>query len=327
MSKFKAQEMGALQEAFVDGCKNTAGFSHTQAHTLWEQVLAFAGYGFNQGHATAYADISYRSAFIRTHWPAQFLAARLANGGGFHHPAIYMAEARRLGVTVRPPHVNHSGRKFTLAVTENEQATLWMGLSWVRSLRRSAVRQIVKQRPFTSLTDLLIKVQLQTKEIQYLIQCGALDGLGKSRAMLLQEAQQAERGQPQQLSLFAATTPPVPAETAAERVAWEKHILGFPVSTFPLQSEQPAAAVMRFNEVAQSNGRLVTVHVMRLPGWTGGRGIYIGNEQFFAVAGGKPQLLEQVPRPWQTVTLSGRWRTDQWGGEWFQIESIGTPSK
>ena len=59
--------------------------------------MPFAGYGFNQGHATAYADVSFRSAYLKAHYPAEFLCARLADHGGFHHPAIYMAEAVRLG--------------------------------------------------------------------------------------------------------------------------------------------------------------------------------------------------------------------------------------
>ena len=65
--------------------------------TLWEQVEPFAGYGFNQGHATAYADVSYRSAYVRAHWPAAFLCARLANWGGYHYASTYIAEARAPG--------------------------------------------------------------------------------------------------------------------------------------------------------------------------------------------------------------------------------------
>jgi DNA polymerase III alpha subunit len=113
MSKFQSDEMAAMRARFVAGCQRPApdgpGLSEAQARTLWEQVEPFAGYGFNQGHATAYADVSYRSAYVRAHWPAAFLCARLANWGGFHHPAIYIAEAQRLGIAVRPPHVNFSG--------------------------------------------------------------------------------------------------------------------------------------------------------------------------------------------------------------------------
>ena len=124
---------------FVEGCQRPPpegpGLNQRQAATLWDQVLAFAGYGFNQGHATSYAVVSYRSAYLKTHWPAAFLCARLAEWGGFHHPAIYMAEATRLGLDVRPPHVNHSHARFALG-WEGERGILWMGLGRVRDLRR-----------------------------------------------------------------------------------------------------------------------------------------------------------------------------------------------
>src|SRR5690606_23660159 len=82
MSKFQGAEMDAMRERFVQGCRRPApdgpAMTEPQARTLWEQVEPFAGYGFNQGHATAYADVSYRSAYVRAHWPAAFLCARLA---------------------------------------------------------------------------------------------------------------------------------------------------------------------------------------------------------------------------------------------------------
>ena len=125
MSHFGADQMTAIREQFVQGCRRPPpegpGFSLTQANTLWEQVMPFAGYGFNQGHATAYADVSFRSAYLKAHYPAEFLCARLADHGGFHHPAIYMAEAVRLGFAVRPPHVNFSGESFSL--TNDERRT------------------------------------------------------------------------------------------------------------------------------------------------------------------------------------------------------------
>ena len=137
-------------------------------------------------HATAYADVSYRLAWLKAHRPAELLCARLINTGGFHHPAIYIAEATRLGIEVRPPHVNHSRRAFTLSPDN----ILWMGLGQVRDLRRAVVRAIItarRQQPFADLRDLLARVELQPKETRHLIQCGALDGLGDSRAALLAE--------------------------------------------------------------------------------------------------------------------------------------------
>ena len=84
--------------------------------------------------------------------------------GGFHHPAVYIAEARRLGFAVRPPHVNHSGRRFTLTVNE-DRPVLWMGLGAVKDLRREAIRTLVAGRPYADLRDLLNRVALQQKEM------------------------------------------------------------------------------------------------------------------------------------------------------------------
>ncbi|MBN1643007.1 MAG: DNA polymerase III subunit alpha, partial [Anaerolineae bacterium] len=191
--KFRAEAMEEMEAQFLSGCQRPAptgpGFTARQAQTLWEQIVPFSGYGFNRGHATAYAEVSYRSAYIKAHWPAAFLCARLMNWGGFHHPAVYMAEALRLGIAIRAPHVNHSERAFSLS-WEDDQAVLWMGLGWVRDLRRRAVRAIRaarRRRPFASLRDLAMRVPLQRRELEHLVQCGALDGLGESRAALLVE--------------------------------------------------------------------------------------------------------------------------------------------
>ena len=165
ISKFQAKEMEAIRARFVGGCQERSGLTAVQAETLWGQIEPFAGYGFNQGHATAYADVSYRSAYLKAHYPAEFLCARLADWGGFHHQAIYIAEAVRLGIRVRPPHVNHSGSSFTLAwecglgaVSDTRpQPVLWMGLGQVRDLRRAAMEAIIaarRERLFNRLMDL-----------------------------------------------------------------------------------------------------------------------------------------------------------------------------
>ena len=191
MSKFEPATMDAIGMRFMHGCQRMApsgpGLSSDQARMLWGQVKAFAGYGFNQGHATAYADVSYRSAYLKTHWPAAFLCARLANWGGYYHQAIYIAEARRLGIRVSPPNVNYADSQFTLTYrnVDQGQPVLWMGLRQVRDLRRSAVDAIIRERRYghyVDLADLMRRVDLQSKEITHLVQCGGLDGLGESRS-------------------------------------------------------------------------------------------------------------------------------------------------
>lgn len=325
MSKFQPREMASMRLKFVSGCQSLASLTPEQADTLWEQVQAFAGYGFNQGHATAYAAVSYRSAFLKAHFPAEFLCARLADHGGFHHPAIYMAEAVRLGFAVRPPHVNAGGRKFTLQA--GEPPTLWMGLGAVRDLRRKSVAAIVtqrRQRPFTSVRDLLARVALQQKEARHLIQCGALDGLGASRAAMLAEAQQIERaGSARQLAFGFAEATVVPSESPARRLAWESHILGLPVSVHPLALVEPPPDVVPLRAVVgRGHGRITTAGV-RLPGWTGGKGFFLGDGDSFVIVKTGSEGRSGGKRPsWQPLRVTGHWVTDEWGGGWLAAADI-----
>jgi DNA polymerase III alpha subunit len=312
-----------MRTAFVAGCQRPApdgpAFSPRQAETLWEQVVAFSGYGFNQGHATAYADVSYRLAYLKTHWPAELLCARLVNHGGFHHPAIYIAEACRLGIAVKPPHVNHSRRAFRLAGDN----ILWMGLGQVRDLRRTAVKAIIaarRERPFTDLRDLLSRVELQSKEATHLIQCGALDGLGDSRAALLAELAGFGHSSALQMAL-PFDQPAVVPETAEQRLTWERFVLGLPVSVTPLDTlaERPAAAAPLSN-LPGTGGQPVTVVGYRLPGWTGGAGFYLGNGESFVLARGGESF--KSPPVWQPVKIRGRWQRDAFGTGWLQIERL-----
>lgn len=334
MSKFLADEMATMQSQFVAGCcrpvVDRPVLTIEQAQRLWEQVMAFAGYGLNRGHATAYGDVSYRSAYLKAHWPAEFLCARLADWGGFHHPAIYLAEATRLGMRVRPPHVNYSQEAFTLTYEPGKERnipTLWMGLGQVRDLRRDSIqglRSERKLRPFDSLGDMLQRVPLQTKEVQHLIQCGALDGLGDSRAALLEEAKQVRRagGSGQMAFTFARPEPVV--ESAAERLAWESHILGWPVSVHPLELVALPLAqqsgLVPLSSLPESKGKAVTVAGFRLSGWTGGHGFFLSDGQTFVAARGRRE--QKAPPSWQPQLCHGRWLSDEWGMAWLQIERM-----
>ncbi|MGW8318545.1 MAG: DNA polymerase III subunit alpha, partial [Candidatus Promineifilaceae bacterium] len=332
MSKFKSQEMAALQARFVEGCRRPEpdgpGFTSDQAQTLWEQVLAFAGYGFNRGHATAYADVSYRSAYLKAHWPAPFLCARLADWGGFHHPAIYMAEATRLGIPVRPPHVNYSNRAFTLTYgrSGDRQGSpeLWMGLGQVRDLRRDSIRAIVRERvgrPFANLPDLMERVALQSKEVAHLIQCGALDGLGSNRAAMLADAKMFLRaGSARQMTFAFALTKSRP-ETPAQRLAWERRLLGQPVSVHPLELVRDLlSGVTPLKELDSKASRRLAIAGARLPGWTGGSGFFLGDGQTFVVV--KADRSVTTPAVWQPLKIRGRWLSDEWGSTWFQADDI-----
>ncbi len=337
MSRFRSDEMDAMRDRFVAGCQRPAphgpGLDRSQAQTLWEQVKAFAGYGFNQGHATAYAEVSYRSAYLKAHWPAAFLCGRLADWGGFYHQAVYIAEARRLGIEVRPPHINHGGAHFDLEMVGGDlerSPVLWMGLGQVRDLRSSTIATLLaarKERPFVDLADLLQRVAIQNKEAVHLIRCGALDGLGPSRAGLLAELARYERGGLAQMG-FVFLADETPPETPAERLAWEEQLLGQPVSVHPLAvlaRPHPGPTVSDLlGQVAagavKSGGQVLKVAGARLPGWTGGAGFLLGDERSYLLAVGPRG--QRAPPAWQAVEVSGRWQVDEWGGGVLQFDTL-----
>jgi hypothetical protein len=198
-----------------------------------------------------------------------------------------------------------------------------MGLGQIRDLRRSSVRAIIverKKQPFLSLQDLVKRISLQGKELAHLIQCGALDGLGASRASLLAEAELIGRaGSVQQMS-FAFARVETPAESPADRLEWESHILGQPISVHPLELVQRPAGLTSLSSLPEKPGRVVTVAGVRLPGWTGTQGFFLGDEQTYVMVKGDEKL--ETPKPWLPLQVRGRWLRDEWGFSWFQAEEI-----
>jgi DNA-directed DNA polymerase III PolC len=235
MSKFRsAHEMERLRSGFVAGAQRVSGLDATTAEKLWDLLAAFAGYGFPKAHAAGYAALAYRLAYLKTHYPAEFLAARLAVWGGYYSPRVYMSEARQLGLSVKPPHVNHSDERF--ALDPIDRRTLWMGLGQVRELTHTTIALIRQQRPFTSLDDFLIRARPWPVEAINLIKCGALAELGDLAVMLSRVENEAWHGRHSaQLSLLTLLpTATVVAPPPAQRAAWEHAVLGFHVAVHPL---------------------------------------------------------------------------------------------
>jgi len=268
MSKFRsAHEMERLHQQFIAGAQATSGMDMTTAQQLWELMAAFAGYGFPKAHAAGYAAVAYRMAYLKTHYPAEFMAARLAVWGGFYRPNVYMSEARRLGLVVTPPHVNHSNESFTL----EPPRTLWMGLGQVRELTHTTKETIIAQRPFESLEDFLARAQPQYVEAINLVKAGALQGLENASAMLAQLTRDRWHGRHTgQMGLLSATPiqplMAMPEPTLQERAEWEREVLGLSVSVHPLQLvAQPAPhLVTRSDELNQRTGQNVTLVGVRL---------------------------------------------------------------
>jgi len=158
------------------------GLSEAQREETWMMVEKFAGFGFCKAHAATYADISYRMAYLKTHHTAEFLAAMCSAGAGFYHVSAYVEEAKRWGIAVRLPSVNHSRMEYTAEDGEGGKRALRVGLMQVKGLRVETMTAIVQAREeggtFRSLEDFLRRVPVESDEIESLIKCGALDELG-----------------------------------------------------------------------------------------------------------------------------------------------------
>jgi DNA polymerase III alpha subunit len=205
------------------------------AERVWELMAAFAGYGFPKAHAASYAQVAWRAAWCKAHFPAEFMAAVLANWGGYYSQQIYLTEARRWGLRLRPPHINYAGREFA-AVTVDGDKQLYMGLHQVRDLTQRTVERILTRRPFGSLSDFLARADPRTVEAENLVRVGALAGLGTIPALL--RALKGSARRPGQMTLFGDV---VPADAAdddwplAERVAAQQALLGVGVDAHPLE--------------------------------------------------------------------------------------------
>ncbi|HKV24277.1 MAG TPA: DNA polymerase III subunit alpha [Candidatus Acidoferrum sp.] len=158
------------------------GLSGAEREETWMMVEKFAGFGFCKAHAATYADISYRMAYLKTHHPAEFLAAMCSAGAGFYHVSAYVEEAKRWGIGVLLPSVNCSLMQYTAEKCADGRKAVRVGLMQVRGLRVETIAAIVRAREergkFCSLEDFLRRVPLERDEIEALIKCGALDDTG-----------------------------------------------------------------------------------------------------------------------------------------------------
>jgi DNA polymerase III alpha subunit len=164
------------------------GLTKTQRKEAWMMVEKFAGFGFCKAHAATYADISYRMAYLKTHHTAEFLAAMCSAGAGFYHVSAYVEEAKRWGIAVLLPSVNHSRMEYTAEDGGDGKRALRVGLTQVRGLRVETITAILRARgeggEFPSLEDFLRRVPVERDEIESLIKCGAFDEMhGEPLAM------------------------------------------------------------------------------------------------------------------------------------------------
>ena len=222
--------MVTLQRKFVQNAQERRNVPPETAERIWEMMAAFAGYGFPKAHAASYARLGWNSAWCKTHYPAEFMAAVLGFGGGYYSQRVYLMEARRLGLSLHGPHINHSNHRFRVAYPKG-QPKLYMGLNQVRDLTQRTISAILQKRPFNSLEDFLLRVDPQKREARHLLMCGALEGLVSIPKGL---ARIEHKGHTGQMQLFN----PMTQEddwTDEQKFEAQRQILGVSLDSNPLE--------------------------------------------------------------------------------------------
>jgi error-prone DNA polymerase len=178
------EEMEKMRDSFIS-CAERNGVSHAIAEKVFEQLAAFAAYGFCKAHAVAYATLSYQTLWLKCHYPAEFFAALLSNQPMGYYPSnVLLADARRFGIKILPLDVNESIDCYTAA-----EGAIRIGFCQLKGMTYEALQSILKERRearFRSLRDLVLRTNISQPVMENLIKVGACDSFGSRESLLLE---------------------------------------------------------------------------------------------------------------------------------------------
>lgn len=275
MGKKKADEMAKQKEYFLDGAAKN-GIDPDLARDLFDKMAKFASYCFNRSHSAAYAFLAYQTAYLKTHYPVEYMAALLSSVRDRQDKIqIYIAECQRMGIEVLPPDINTSGIDFTPV-----KESIRFGLASVKNVGVGVVESVLKERKngkFISFYDFYSRVEqssLNSRTVESLIKCGAFSGIEKSRKQLLEnhdrvkQAVERERSRKEsgQISLFnlmsadtSTDTPATEFELAGDTnefldtqiQLFEKELLGFYITSHPLSIYKKHLPVLTTHRISE----------------------------------------------------------------------------
>lgn len=258
MGKKKPEEMEKQREIFVSGCAKN-GISNEISIELFDIMVQFAEYCFNKSHSQAYSMLTYQTAWLKTHYPVQYMTALLSSVSGEQDKVQgYIAECQAMDIDILPPDVNISGNDFTA-----DKRAIRFGMAGIKNVGEAAIAEIVSKReaggPFVSLQDFIKRIDLRVvnkRTLEALIKCGACLSLGVSRKQALENldalVEFSSRRQSEeasgQISLFSIATPSSggngfeqqlkgdPGEYAeADLQTMERELLSFYITSHPLK--------------------------------------------------------------------------------------------
>ena len=241
------------KEKFISGMEKNK-ISKSTASEIWEWVLPFAKYGFNRSHSACYAMIAYQTAYLKSHYPLEFMASLLTSEkADVERISVLIEECEKMGINVLPPDINESFRNFSAVSGENK---IRFGLLAIKNVGTNIVESIVKERKesgkFASIEDFILRINskdLNKKSMESLIKAGAFDELGERNQLLenteklLEWSREAQKNKNNgQKGLFDSkkfTTTLILAKAdmakSAEKLKWEKELLGLYITSHPLE--------------------------------------------------------------------------------------------
>jgi DNA polymerase-3 subunit alpha len=287
MGKKKPEEMAQQRERFVQGAVQR-GFPPKKIEKIFDLMAQFAGYGFNKSHSAAYALLAYHTAYLKTHYPVEFMAALLTSVTGNTDDVVkYINECREMGIAVEPPDINVSDANFT-----PHGAAIRFGLAAVKNVGHNAIDSILagrkKLQRYKSIFEFCESVDLRLlnkRVLESLIKSGAMDSLGRRAQLMavldkaIERAQKvqrdAESGQhglfgvfhQEEASLDNNKLPDIPDWDEHMRLASEKEILGFFITGHPLE---------KYKDKLEDFRALTTEEISGLKNSTGKDEIYAG---------------------------------------------------
>ena len=287
MGKKDKEKMAKERKNFIEGCARTNKIPEKKANAIFDLLEKFAGYGFNKSHSAAYGVISYQTAYLKAHYPVEFMAGLLSNEiNNTDKISVFVGECRRTDISILPPDVNKSGLKFTpesnacvaLAkdkdASENARAIMSIryGLAAIKHVGENAMEAAIHEREqrgdFISLEDFCARLDSRIanrKMLESLIKAGAFDFLGRGRAELfscIDDAVSASAAALRdrlagQVSLFDETTAPTTSRkrpiipwSEHEKLSYEKELLGFYVSGHPLDAYVDLFTARNYRSIA-----------------------------------------------------------------------------
>ena len=263
------------EEKLIEGMKRN-GISENVARKIWQWVLPFAHYGFNRSHSCAYALIAYQTAYLKAHFPVEFMAALLTSEkADVERIGFLIEEIKRMGIEVLPPDINESWRNFTVIPGKNQ---IRFGLLAIKNVGENIVESIVREREergsFQSIEDFISRINSQVlnkKSLESLIKAGVFDKLAERNQLLMSLETFLEFNRENhskkiagQKGLFDCIKlnnkiqlPKAKPATKSEKIFWEKELLGLFVSSYPLEDfrkilEKKALPISKISSILPS---------------------------------------------------------------------------